>query len=200
MANDTMTLKLTLHADFQTIQTIRRTLNDEVAQQTLTARLQRTVAAFLETRQVGAVDISAALTVSRVRETKKGTLPTPVLQNGVVTIWDADRQRVIDTIAVDGKYWTDFLCDEVEGSFRYDHPRGHFTAIREQRRGRQVWYAHRRYRGRLKRLYLGVPQTLTGKKLAAAAQKMSRWVQKISRGSETEIHATPARQGGDAQP
>ena len=125
MANDTATLKLTLRADFQTIQAIRRTLNDETTRQRLTARLQRTVAAFPDARQVGAVDISGALTVSRVREPKKGTLPTPVPQDGAVTIWDADFQRVIDTIAVDGKYWTDFLCDEGEGSFRYEIGRAH---------------------------------------------------------------------------
>ena len=41
-----------------------------------------------------------------------------------------------------------------------------------------MWYAHRRLGGKLKRFYLGVPQHLSGDKLADVAQKMSRWVQK----------------------
>lgn len=178
MAKDTLTLKLTLTADFQTIQTVRRILNDAPEKEALVLRLQDVAENFLHNRKTGNFTLSSTLSVSRVSETKKTTCPPPILKDGVVTIWDYEIDRKIQDIAVDGPEWTDFLGREVEISFRYQHPTGSFTAVRENRRGRPVWYAHRRLDGKLKRFYLGVPHNLTGAKLADVAQKMSRWTQK----------------------
>ena len=178
MAKDTLTLKMTLTADFQTIQVARRILNDERHKNILALRLQDTAENFLLNREVGNFALSAALSVSRVSETKKATSPSPILKDGIVTLWDYELDRKIEDIEVDGPGWIDFLGREVEISFRYEHPTGSFTAVRENRRGRPVWYAHRRLGGKLKRFYLGVPHNLPGTKLAEVAQKMSRWAQK----------------------
>ena len=153
-------------------------LNDEYQKNNLTLHLQDTAKHFLRHKKIGDFTLSSALSVSRVSEIKKAPYPPPILKNGIVTIWDHELDRKIQDIEVDGQYWADFLSREVEISFRYEHPTGFFTAIRESRRGRQVWYAHRRIGGKLKRFYLGVPQNLTGDKLANVAQKMSRWTQK----------------------
>jgi hypothetical protein len=48
-----------------------------------------------------------------------------------------------------------------------------FTAVKEDRRGRSVWYAHRRRAGQLKRLYLGKSENLTAAKLVEAARKLN---------------------------
>jgi len=186
MAKDTLKLKLTLSADFQTIQSARRILNDEYQKNSLTLHLQDTTEQFLRDRKIGDFTLSSALSVSRVSEIKKAPYPPPILKDGIVTVWDyeIDRKPVlskaegIQDIEVDGPYWADFLGREVENAFRYQHPTGFFTAIRENRRGRPVWYAHRRIKGKLKRFYLGVPQNLSGDKLADVAQKMSHWAQK----------------------
>jgi len=187
MAKDTLTLKMALTADFQAIQCARRILNDELQKTILVLGLQEMVEHFLSKRKIGNFALSSALSVSRVSETKKGTYPPPILKDGIVTIWDYELDRQIQAIEVDGPDWADFLSREVENSFRYDHPIGFFTAIRETRRGRPVWYAHRRQGGKLKRFYLGVPHNLSGDKLADVAQKMSRWAQKISLHGETNL-------------
>lgn len=178
MANDTITLKLSLTADFQTIQHIRRLLNETQPHTTLLSHLQAVAETFLRQRTPDNFALSAALRVSRVSETRSATSsPPPLLTDGTVIIWDHDLDRQIEAIEVDGPDWADFLSRTHETSFRYQHPTGAFTAIRENRRGRQVWYAHRRRGGQLKRFYLGTPHTLSGAKLADVAQKMSRWVQ-----------------------
>ena len=178
MAKDTLTLKLNLTADFQTIQAVRRLFNDASEKTVLSLRLQQIAENFLSSRKIGDFALSSELSVSRVSETKKTTYPPPILKNNRVTIWDYELDRKIQDIEVDGPDWVDFLNRDFECSFRYDHPTGFFTAVKEFRRGRPVWYAHRRLRGKLKRFYLGVPHNLTGHKLADVAQKMSRWTQK----------------------
>ena len=177
MAKDTITLKTTIIADFQTIQSIRRLLNNEREKNILASHWQEVAQTFLDTRNIGRFTLSSALSVSRVRETKKATVPPPILKDGVVTLWDYELDRKIEEIEVDGPAWADFLGCEVKTSFRYEHPTGFFTAVKENRRGQPVWYAHRRLAGQLKRFYLGVPQNLSGAKLAEVAQKMSRWAQ-----------------------
>ncbi len=178
MAKDTLTLKLNLSADFETIQTVRRLCQGEPEKSMLTLGLQEIAENFLNERGIGDFALSSQLIVSLVSETKQATYPPPVLKKGVVTIWDYELDRKIQDVRVDGPDWFDFLACPVETSFRYEHPTGFFTAIKEQRRGRPVWYAHRRLKGKLKRFYLGVPHTLTAHKLADVAQKMSRWAQK----------------------
>lgn len=177
MANETLTLKLRLTADFQTIQAIRRLLNERHPHTGLVSQLQAVVENFLRRRTPGEFALSAALRVSPVSETRRVTCPPPLLTDGHLIIWDHELGRQIEAIAVDGPHWPDFLSRHHETSFRYQHPTGFFTAIRENRRGRQVWYAHRRRGGQLKRFYLGTAHTLSSAKLADVAQKMSRWVQ-----------------------
>jgi hypothetical protein len=178
MAKDTLTFKLSLNADFETIQTIRRLCQGEPEKSRLTLGWQAFAESFLNERGIGGFALSSQLIVSRVSETKQSTNPPPVLKKGVVTIWDYELDRKIQDIRVDGPDWLDFLAGSVETSFRYEHPTGFFTAIKEHRRGRPVWYAHRRLKGQLKRFYLGVPQTLSAAKLADVAQKMSLWALK----------------------
>jgi len=177
MANDTITLTLSLAADFQTIQTVRRLLHETRQHTALRSQLQAVAETFLRRHTPDDFTLSTVLRVSRISETKRTPFPPPLLTDGHLIIRDHYLDRQIETIEVDGPHWADFLSRPHELSFRYQHPTGSFTAIRENRRGRLVWYAHRRLGGRLKRFYLGTPHTLSGDKLADVAQKMSRWVQ-----------------------
>ena len=178
MAKDTIKFTLMINADFQTIQAMRRLLQNQADHNRLVLDLQDTAHKFLTSAELGDFALAATLSVSRVSETKRAAYPPPLLKDSLVTIWDYDLDRKIQDIAVDGPDWADFLSRPVEISFRYQHPTGFFTAIRENRASGQVWYAHRRFGGKLKRFYLGVPHQLTGDKLADVAQKMSRWAQK----------------------
>jgi len=87
MAKDTLTLKLSLTADSQTIQTARRLFNDAPEKTILTLRLQEVAEHFLSIRKIGDFALSSVLTVSPVSETKQATYPPPRLKNGIVTIW-----------------------------------------------------------------------------------------------------------------
>ena len=177
MAKDTLTLKLQLEADFQTIQTLRRTLAEAPTQQQLLSRLTDCTQQFLQTHSLGDLALTATLKVSRPRETTAPpTCPPPLIRDGIVTLWDYELDRKILEVVVDGPDWSAWLAQPHSTSFRYHHPTGAFTAIRENRQGRQVWYAHRRLNTQLKRFYLGISQHLTAHKLALTADKITDWI------------------------
>ena len=183
MAKDTLTLKLHLEADFSTIQTMRRLLAQPHPQQQLVSQLASYTQQFLQTHQVGEFVLTPTLKVSRVREpTPQPSYPPPIMREGVVTVWDYELDRKIEEIVVDGPDWAAWLAQPICTSFRYQHPTGAFTAIREHRQGRPVWYAHRRLNGHLKRFYLGLSKNLTAHKLALTADKISHLIAQLDLG------------------
>ena len=177
MARDTITIKFNIEANFETIQTIRQVLNHPQKQQSLTILLTAETRAALQAFGVDLFKLTPTVKVSRYRETKKGPrLPPPVLKDGRLTVWDYDFDQEIETIEVDRPDWCVWLEETSTQSFRYEVGVGSFTAIKENRRGRAVWYAHKRIRGQLKRFYLGKADSLSVKKLAETARKMARLV------------------------
>jgi len=65
--------------------------------------------------------------------------------------------------------WFDWLAEN--DRFVYRHEETHFTARRESRRGRHYWYAYRRHRDKLRKVYLGRAADLTVPALVAAGHR-----------------------------
>lgn len=174
MAKDTLTVQFRLQAAFGTIQALRRALADEAVQRQLVSLLGETVSPFLA-RQMGAdFDLIVALKVSAVSQTRPGPrLPLPKVEQGQLTWYDPYADRTNTVGAVGSAEWQQWLAGAGTRSFRYESDQGAFTAVKEKRRGRSVWYAHRRQAGQLKRVYLGRPENLTATKLAEVARKLN---------------------------
>lgn len=174
MAKDTLTVQFQLQAAFGTIQALRRALADEARQHQLISLLSETVSPFLA-RQSGAdFDLTVALKVSAVSQTRLGPrLPLPKVEQGQLTWYDPYADRTNTVGAVGSVEWRQWLDGAGTRSFRYESDQGAFTAVKEKRRGRSVWYAHRRQGGHLKRVYLGQSANLTGAKLTEAARKLN---------------------------
>lgn len=174
MARDTLIARFQLEADFQTIQAIRQALAEPEVQARLVSRLSETTTAFLTIQVDGDFALEGALKVSAVSQIRSGPrLPTPKMVNGLLSWYDpdADITNVVGEIgSQDCMAWLEATPAR---SFRYESEAGSFTAIREKRRGRLVWYAHRRRKGRLKRAYLGQTQNLTPSRLAQTAAKLN---------------------------
>ncbi|MEA2574641.1 MAG: hypothetical protein QOH93_1939 [Chloroflexia bacterium] len=69
-----------------------------------------------------------------------------------------------------GEWW-----EWLEGSrvFRYEDGGGSFTARKEQRARGWYWYAYKRRRGRLRCVYIGASQDLTGDRLSEVAKAIA---------------------------
>jgi len=77
--------------------------------------------------------------------------------------------------------WLDWLRDARHTSFRYESYEGpQCSVVRESRRSPSsgntfwYWYAHRKIGGRLRRKYLGKPESLTITALEAAARSLAQ--------------------------
>lgn len=174
MAKDTLTARFQLEADFATIQTIRQALAETQSQAKLISRLSEIVATFLSLQVEGDFALEGTLKVSAVSHIRSGPrLPTPKMANGLLSWYDpdADITNVVGEIgSTDCLVW---LEETNARSFRYESDRGSFTAIREKRGGRPIWYAHRRRNGQLRRVYLGRTENLTSSRLAQAVDKLN---------------------------
>ena len=146
---------------------------------------------MLHNDQPTSVPITLDLQVPALPKPRSGPrLPTPKVNNGLLSWYDPFAQRTNVVGSIGSPQWWDWLIQDGVSSFRDQDHRGSFTAIREIRRGRQVWYAHRRQHGKLKRIYLGKPDNLTADKLAQVARQ-------ISLTPETDLPAQ-LTSGGDA--
>lgn len=174
MAKDTLTVQFRLQAAFETIQTLRRALAHEAVQRHLVSLLRETAIPFLASQTEGDFDLRVALKVSAVGQTHQGPRsPLPKVEHGRLT-WYDEYANLTNTVgAVGSAEWLDWLEAAGAHSFRYESDLGAFTAIKEKRRGRPVWYAHRRRAGHLKRVYLGRSENLTVAKLAETARKLN---------------------------
>lgn len=174
MAKDTLTVQFRLQAAFEPIQRLRRALAEEAVQHQLVSRLSEIVTPFLARKLEADFDLTIALKVSAVGQTHSGPRsPLPKVEHDQLTWYDPYADQTNSVGAVGSVEWLQWL--EVSGrrSFRYESEQGAFTAVKEKRRGRAVWYAHRRQGGQLKRVYLGRPENLTATKLIEAACKLN---------------------------
>jgi LuxR family transcriptional regulator, maltose regulon positive regulatory protein len=78
------------------------------------------------------------------------------------------------SLAVDGQEWLPWV--ESHTAFYFESPGGTFTARRELRSGSWYWYAYRKHKGRLSKLYLGKSVELTGARLVEVAELLDRRV------------------------
>ena len=174
MARDTITVQFRLQAQFETIQAIRRALADEAAQTTLISLMSETATDYLTRQTKGNFQMRVDLKVSPVSKTRRGPRAVlPKVEHGVLSWYDEYEKRTNTVGPVGSLDYIAWLEEESTRSFRYQSDLGSFTAIKEKRGGRRVWYAHRRRRGQLKRAYLGKSENLTAAKLAEAARKLN---------------------------
>ena len=174
MARDTLTVRFRLQAQFETIQTIRQALADETAQAELVSRLSETATTYLTRQTRGDFQMRVVLKVSPVPKIRRGPRPVlPKVEQGVLSWYDEDAKITNPIGPIGSVAYVVWLEHDWTRSFRYESDHGSFTAIKEKRRGRPVWYAHRRRGGHLKRLYLGKTENLTATKLAEAARKLN---------------------------
>jgi hypothetical protein len=174
MARDTITARLELAGEYETIQAIRQALVDQTAQAELVSLISETATTYLADKTGGVFEMRVALKISPVCQTRRGPrLPVPKVENGLLSWYDpyADITNTVGEIG--SADWLDWLEKEGAKSFRYESDLGSFTAIKENRRGRPVWYAHRRRAGQLKRVYLGQAENLTAAKLAETARTLN---------------------------
>lgn len=75
-----------------------------------------------------------------------------------------------ESVALDSPAWFAWLSSHT--AFYLDLPDGSFTARREARGGALFWYAFRRYRSRLSKVYLGRSADLCYARLLWAAQAL----------------------------
>ncbi len=164
MSTDTLTAKFSLTADFQTIQSLRRTLADELDQATLSSLLSDTLAAYLTSLLQTDFDLHTTLCVSQVQTHRTGPrLPIPLCQAGLLTWYDPDADRTNLVGRIGSKAFIDALHSPGFKSFRYfANPH---TTITIYRRSDGKWYASKRVNGQLKRRYIGLPENMTVSKL-----------------------------------
>jgi hypothetical protein len=174
MARDTITVQFRLQAQFETIQAIRRALADEAAQTALVSLMSETATDYLTRQTKGDFQMRVALKVSPVPQTRRGPRAVlPKVEHGVLSWYDEYEKRTNTVGPIGSANYVAWLEDEWTRSFRYESDLGSFTAIKENRRGRRVWYAHRRRGGQLKRVYLGKSENLTVAKLSEAVRKLN---------------------------
>lgn len=174
MAKASLTVHFQLEAPFQTLQAICRELADETVRAALVSRLSETATPCLTRRSPGEFQLQVVMDVPPARQARSGPrLELPKVENGQLSWFDeyaGITNRVGPVGSVDYMTW---LKTEENRSFRYESALGSFTAIKENRRGRPVWYAHRRQGGQLSRVYLGRSENLTSAKLAETARKLN---------------------------
>lgn len=79
-------------------------------------------------------------------------------------------------MAVDSEIWLKWLRELSVVSFHYESDSGKFTARREERSNstNDYWYAYRKIKGKLRKVYLGSRDELTGDRLEQVAVEISQ--------------------------
>jgi len=164
MATDTLTVKFSLTADFQTIQAVRAALAETDRQTRLSSRLSDMLVDDLAGLLSTDLTVQAALHVSRPRSQPVRTgLPLPCCRAGVLTWYDPDAGRT-NLIGPLGS--PDFLAAlhrQAITSFRYESATGATCTVYRRPDGK--WYAAKRLNSHLKRRYLGRPENISVAKL-----------------------------------
>ena len=79
-------------------------------------------------------------------------------------------------IEVDSDFWFAWLKESDVRSFHYESETGKFTARKEERATstNEYWYAYRKIAGKLRKVYLGAMEELTGDRLEQVAKEISQ--------------------------
>ena len=172
MARDTLTVKFSLTADFQTIQAVRTALAETDRQARLSSRLSDTLVDDLAGLLPTNLTVQATLRVSRPRSQPVRTgLPLPCCQAGLLTWYDPDAQR---TNLVGPLGSPDFLAalhSQAITSFRYESATGATCTVYRRPDGK--WYAAKRLNGHLTRRYLGRPENISVAKLEQVVREFT---------------------------
>lgn len=80
------------------------------------------------------------------------------------------------SVVVDSATWFAWLKEPDVRSFHYEGDAGKFTARKEERATstNEYWYAYRKVQGKLRKVYLGAMEELTGDRLEQVAQEISQ--------------------------
>jgi hypothetical protein len=149
-------------------------LAEETLQHQLVSRLGEIVTTSLADQTEADFDLQTVLKVSAVANIRRGCrLPTPKVKHNRLTWYDPYAGQTNAVGQIGSAEWTAWLQAAEHTSFRYESEAGSFTAIKEKRRGRLVWYAHRRRNGQLNRVYLGQTDNLTPAKLVETARQLN---------------------------
>ncbi|HEV7665610.1 MAG TPA: AAA family ATPase, partial [Chloroflexota bacterium] len=97
-----------------------------------------------------------------------------------------------DATIVGSGAWRRALDDDHQGGFRFESPRGHFTARREARRNVSYWYAYRKSQGKIYKLYLGRSSELTRERLDDVAQTLQARLETTS-GASAPMNVSDGR-------
>lgn len=83
---------------------------------------------------------------------------------------------IYSSVAVDSVTWFAWLKEPNVRSFHYESDAGKFTARKEERATstNEYWYAYRKVQGKLRKVYLGAMDELTGDRLEQVAQEISQ--------------------------
>lgn len=83
---------------------------------------------------------------------------------------------IYSSVAVDSATWFAWLKEPNVRSFHYESDAGKFTARKEERATstNEYWYAYRKVQGKLRKVYLGAMEELTGDRLEQVAQEISQ--------------------------
>lgn len=184
MPKETLRLQFQFQAPFETIQALRRALAAPTVEAEFCSRLSETATAYLVKQLCLPLELQSSLKVAPPQPPRsRSHLPTPKVVKGVLSWFDPEANRTNVVGQVGSQDWFDWLEQPWISSFRYEAEPGAFTAIKEKRRGRLVWYAHRRCQGHLNRLYLGKSERLTAAKLLETARQFN--LRSVSPSGET---------------
>jgi hypothetical protein len=164
MTTDTLTVKFSLTADFQTIQQLRHTLLEPQPQATLSSLLSDTLSTWLSGLGHTDVQLQTTLQASRPQRHHTGPRPPlPVCQAGILSWYDPDADRTNVVGPLGSQAVLDALASPAFSSFRFLADSQ--TSISLYRRSDGKWYAAKRIKGRLKRRYIGRPENISLVKL-----------------------------------
>ncbi len=96
----------------------------------------------------------------------------PVVSEHGLLVFD-ESERYPLSILIESQEWYHWLAAEQNHSFAFQHPLGAFTARRERKGSSWYWYAYRRCKGKLHKVYLGKSQEVTLQRLNVAAMALA---------------------------
>jgi hypothetical protein len=92
------------------------------------------------------------------------------------TICTDPNKPLYPQIEVDSEFWFSWLKEPDVKLFHFENDQGKFTARKEGRdtSTNDYWYAYRKVQGKLRKLYLGAMDELTGERLNQVATEISQ--------------------------
>ena len=172
---DTITAKISVEADYPTLQAMRKALGDEMIVRQFQDFMQRAVTKGLKHVIEEPVTLEVDLDTPSYHTVRKGKRdPIPKVEKGILSWYDPYADLTNEVGKVGSKEWYEWLADRHNKSFRYiSKDEATFTAIKNKQ---GLWRAHKRLGpdNKLRRKYLGKPANLTKKKLDAVAFELAQ--------------------------